>query len=258
MSKSTMKHYDEIATNYLNKVSSRSGSLLLLGPVPLPLDVNGKTVSFNWYTWIHQTEECKELSVQESIKVVQGNSMADKQVSSVLVYGDFENAEQAFVRFHSICHTGDVFGSQKCDCGEQFREAKQMIVEHGCGAIFYIANQEGRGIGLFHKAMAYLLQQQGMDTVEANLALGFDDDLRTYEEPAAILKFLRKRPIDLMTNNPHKLEKLQQAGIRINKRIPAWCSLTPDNERYIQTKIKRSGHLQSETNPDFTYSNMSK
>ncbi|TYS09267.1 GTP cyclohydrolase II [Bacillus subtilis] len=242
-----MDHYLKIAKKYLHKVPYRSGNLLLLGPVSLPIDVNGKTVSFNWYTWIHQTDlEEKKLSIQASIKLLQEKPMADKQISSVLVYGDFKNAKQALVRFHSICHTGDVFGSQKCDCGEQFQEAKQLITDNGCGAIFYIANQEGRGIGLFHKAMAYLLQQQGMDTVEANHALGFEDDLRTYDEPAAILKFLRKRPVNLITNNPHKLAKLKQEGIYINRRIPVWCSITPDNEQYIRTKIVRSGHLKKE------------
>lgn len=222
-----------------------SGNLLLLGPVALPLDVNGKTVSFNWYTWIHPTDiEEKKLSIKASINLLQEKPMADKQISSVLVYGDFENATQAYVRFHSICHTGDVFGSKKCDCGEQFQKAKQMITDNGCGAIFYIANQEGRGIGLFHKAMSYLLQQQGMDTVEANHALGFEDDLRAYDEPAAILKFLRKRPINLITNNPDKLKKLQQVGILIDRRLPVWCSITSENEQYIRTKIIRSGHLK--------------
>ncbi|KXZ17307.1 GTP cyclohydrolase [Bacillus nakamurai] len=240
------EQYLRTGNQYLKKISHGAHTLLLLGPVTLPLNVNVKTFIFKWYTWVNQENIAEDLSIEQILKQLQGNPMADQQLSSVLVYGEFKHANQAFVRFHSICHTGDIFGSRKCDCGEQFQEAKQLITDNGCGAIFYIANQEGRGIGLFHKAMAYLLQQQGMDTVEANEALGFEDDLRTYDESATILKFLRNQPIDLITNNPHKLEKLRQAGIRIRRRIPVWCPITADNERYIQTKIVRSGHLKKQ------------
>ena len=114
---------------------------------------------------------------------------------------------------HSICHTGDIFGSQRCDCGYQLHESMKMIVEHGCGAIFYLADHEGRGIGLFSKSLAYLLQEEGYDTVEANHALGFEDDTRSYDDAIKVLEVLRQKPVTLITNNPKKLAALKEHGL---------------------------------------------
>ena len=118
-----------------------------------------------------------------------------------------------------------------------------MIVDHGTGALFYLANHEGRGIGLFSKAMAYVLQENGYDTVEANESLGFVDDSRNYDDAIQVLKALRSKPVTLMTNNPKKLEALIEAGLPISGRTPLWGDISEYNEKYLQTKIKRSGHL---------------
>ncbi|HWL12557.1 MAG TPA: GTP cyclohydrolase II, partial [Ureibacillus sp.] len=166
-----------------------------------------------------------------------------QQQSSVLVYGDFTNADDAIIRMHSICHTGDIFGSQRCDCGYQLHESMKMIADHGCGAIFYLANHEGRGIGLFSKSLAYILQEEGFDTVEANNALGFEDDTRNYEEAIRVLEALRAKPVTLITNNPKKLEALKTHGLLAHTHIPLWGGLTETNRHYLETKVKKSGHI---------------
>jgi GTP cyclohydrolase II len=122
----------------------------------------------------------------------------------------------------------------------------KMIVDHGTGALFYLANHEGRGIGLFSKAMAYILQENGYDTVDANESLGFVDDSRNYSDAIQVLKALRSKTVTLMTNNPKKLEALKNAGLTVSDRKPLWGDISEYNEDYLQTKIKRSGHLEEE------------
>ena len=156
------------------------------------------------------------------------------------------NDEEALIRMHSICHTGDIFGSKRCDCGFQLKQSMQMIVENGSGALFYLANHEGRGIGLFSKAMAYILQENGSDTVEANEKLGFVDDSRNYSDAIEVLKALRSKPVTLITNNPKKLKALKDAGLSVSGRTPLWGDVSEYNERYLQTKIHHSGHLEEE------------
>jgi GTP cyclohydrolase II len=147
---------------------------------------------------------------------------------------------------HSICHTGDIFGSKRCDCGYQLKQSMKMIQEHGTGALFYLANHEGRGIGLFSKAMAYVLQENGYDTVEANEGLGFVDDSRNYSDAIQVLKAIRQKPVTLMTNNPKKLNALKEAGLKVSGRQPLWGDISEYNEKYLQTKIKKSGHLEED------------
>src|SRR5690606_2472238 len=148
---------------------------------------------------------------QTIIDNLSSQNLAEFQQSSVLVYGDFENDDDALIRMHSICHTGDIFGSKRCDCGFQLKESMHKIKEHVTGAIFYLANNEGRGIGLFSKAMAYILQENGYDTVEANEALGFVNDSRNYSDAIQVLKRLRSKPVTLITNNPLRLDALKNA-----------------------------------------------
>jgi GTP cyclohydrolase II len=119
----------------------------------------------------------------------------------------------------------------------------QMIVENGSGALFYLANHEGRGIGLFSKSFAYLLQQEGYDTVEANLALGFTDDSRSYDEAISVLQSLRSKPVTLITNNPKKLAALKESGLLADEHIPLWGDKSEYNEFYLETKVNKSGHI---------------
>jgi 3,4-dihydroxy 2-butanone 4-phosphate synthase/GTP cyclohydrolase II len=170
-----------------------------------------------------------------------------------LVMGDPEGKEDVLVRVHSECFTGEVLGSLRCDCGEQLQRAMAMIAESGEGAIIYL-RQEGRGIGLEEKLRAYNLQDQGYDTVEANLALGHQADERDYTSAARILENLGIRSIALITNNPGKIEALDSMGMKICRRIPLSPTINPENLHYLSTKAERMRHLldtsSSENIPD--------
>lgn len=225
-------------------IKAKKGSIYLVGPIRLPVNLHGETVSFQWYCWLNSDEETED--IQQIIANLSSSNLADYQQSSVLVYGDFQNEEESLIRMHSICHTGDIFGSKRCDCGFQLKQSMQMIVNHGSGALFYLANHEGRGIGLFSKAMAYILQENGSDTVEANEKLGFADDSRNYSDAIEVLKTLRSKPVTLITNNPKKVKALQDAGLSLSGRTPLWGDISQYNEKYLHTKITRSGHLEEE------------
>lgn len=146
------------------------------------------------------------------------------------------------IRIHSECLTGDAFGSLKCDCGPQLNAAMKAIQEHGCGAILYL-RQEGRGIGLTNKIRAYALQDQGHDTLEANLMLGLPADARTYEMCQVMLKHVGVDKVALMTNNPNKLNDLQNLGIDVVKRIPLIVGVNAHNQDYLDVKGSKMGHL---------------
>ena len=219
-------------------------AIYLVGPIRLPVNLYGETVVFKWYCWLN----CDEVTenYERIIEKLSSVNLAELQQSSVLVYGDFSYSDDAIIRMHSICHTGDIFGSKRCDCGYQLKKSMKMIAEHGVGALFYLANHEGRGIGLFSKALAYILQENGYDTVDANKKLGFVDDSRNYNDAILVLKALRSKPVTLITNNPKKLEALKNAGLEVAGRKPLWGDISEFNENYLQTKIKRSGHLEEE------------
>ena len=158
-----------------------------------------------------------------------------------LVMGDIHSAPP-IVRIHSQCLTGDVFHSLRCDCRQQLELALNMITEAGAGILLY-EQQEGRGIGLMAKLRAYELQDQGLDTIEANIELGYKADCREFELPAEILKQLGVHSVRLITNNPAKVEALELAGIQVAERISAIVPTAPTNERYLQTKREKMGHL---------------
>lgn len=160
-----------------------------------------------------------------------------------LVMGDI-HAAPPIVRIHSQCLTGDVFHSLRCDCRQQLELALATIAENGTGILLY-EQQEGRGIGLMAKLRAYELQDQGLDTIEANIELGYKADCREFELPAAILKQLGLKEVRLITNNPAKVEALELAGIKVTERISAEVPSEPTNARYLQTKREKMGHLVS-------------
>jgi GTP cyclohydrolase II len=225
-------------------IRTQKGAIYLVGPIKLPVNLYGETVEFKWYCWLNCEEVTEDF--QRIIDKLSSSNLAELQQSSVLVYGDFEYAEDAIIRMHSICHTGDIFGSKRCDCGYQLKKSMKMIQEHGTGALFYLANHEGTGIGLFSKAMAYVLQENGYDTVEANEGLGFVDDSRNYSDAIQVLKAIRQKPVTLMTNNPKKLNALKEAGLQVSGRQPLWGDISEYNEKYLQTKINKSGHLEED------------
>ncbi|MFC1936106.1 GTP cyclohydrolase II [Chloroflexota bacterium] len=169
------------------------------------------------------------------------NNQDDKE-HLAFIKGEVEGAEKVLARVHSECFTGEVLGSERCDCGEQLERSMQMIAEEGSGVLVYM-RQEGRGIGLLEKLRAYNLQDQGYDTVDANLVLGHQADSRDYGVTAAIFKNLGIKSIRLITNNPAKIEHLEELGIKVEGRIGVMPTINPNNERYIRTKINRMNHL---------------
>ncbi len=166
----------------------------------------------------------------------------DKDEHVALIMGDIDSEKEILVRVHSECLTGDVFGSLRCDCGSQLRSAMRVVAAEGCGVILYM-HQEGRGIGLANKIKAYALQDQGLDTVEANAMLGFKPDLRDYGIGAQILRDIGVRKMRLLTNNPKKIVGLEGYGLQITDRLPIETEPVPENYKYLKCKKDKMGHL---------------
>ena len=161
---------------------------------------------------------------------------------TAVVRGDVRGAADCPVRVHSECHTGDIFGSLRCDCREQLEESLRYIAARDCGAVVYL-RQEGRGIGLLNKIRAYELQDQGLDSVDANERLGFPADARDYATAARIIELLGIASVRLLTNNPAKIAGLEQEGITVTGRVPVVVPANRFNERYLATKRTRFNHL---------------
>ncbi|MCA9488412.1 MAG: GTP cyclohydrolase II [Myxococcales bacterium] len=161
---------------------------------------------------------------------------------TALVRGEIGDGRDVLVRLHSECLTGDAFGSLRCDCRAQLHAAQRRLIDEGRGVLLYL-RQEGRGIGLTNKVRAYALQEQGLDTVDANRALGFADDLRDYAAAAAMLGAMGVRSVRLMTNNPDKVAQLRELGVEVTERVAHQLPSNPHNARYLATKALRSGHL---------------
>ncbi|HAH21131.1 MAG: bifunctional 3,4-dihydroxy-2-butanone 4-phosphate synthase/GTP cyclohydrolase II [Omnitrophica WOR_2 bacterium GWF2_43_52] len=194
---------------------------------------------------IKRLEETKLPTAFGEFTLVLYQSLIDQSHHLALAMGDFEKDKPTLVRVHSSCLTGDIFSSLRCDCGQQLKKAMRLIQDEGKGVIIYM-NQEGRGIGLANKVHAYALQDKGMDTVEANEALGFSADLRDYGIGAQILVDLGIQRIRLLTNNPRKIIGLEGYGLEITERVGLQMKPTKVNKKYLRTKKEKLGHLLTE------------
>jgi 3,4-dihydroxy 2-butanone 4-phosphate synthase/GTP cyclohydrolase II len=202
-------------------------------------------VAYRWRSEHLVTRESKASlpTAFGTFKVVGYRSETDGSAHVALVMGDVAGREEVLTRVHSVCLTGDVFGSLRCDCGAQLEESMRRIAEKGEGVIVYNTSHEGRGIGILDKLAAYHLQEQGLDTVDANRQIGHADDKRHYGVDAQILHDLAIHSVLLLTNNPDKIRQLSKYGIDVVDRQPLWVGETPENRAYLRTKEKRMGHL---------------
>lgn len=195
-------------------------------------------------SFVHSAAETILPTPYGEFKAVAFSNDIDDYEHLALVKGDIDPDKEVMVRVHSECLTGDVFGSYRCDCGEQLKKAMEMVQEEGLGVILYL-HQEGRGIGLVNKLRAYKLQDEGFDTVEANEQLGFDPDLRDYGVGAQILVALGVRKMKLITNNPRKIIGLEGYNLQVTGRVPIEIEPRPENKKYLLTKCQKLGHLMN-------------
>jgi GTP cyclohydrolase II len=219
------------------------GTISVLGPIPMPLTVGSTDYSVQWYATVRNTELTKLEDLAADLRAKHGersfaelaSSMA---VNSVLIIGDPEKWTNPLIRVHSSCLTGDVFGSQRCECGPQFQSAIELIdADAEGGMLIYMAGHEGRGIGLWAKAATYLLQDSGEDTYEANQSLGLPADSRDFSDAAALIRHFRgDGSFRLLTNNPKKIEDLGAAGLEDITPVKHVFGVTAANKRYLAAK----------------------
>lgn len=219
-----------------------TAATIIDSPLPIFQGVPGDRVVFPDGLEVEVVGRAKLPTEHGAFEMVAFRNNKDGLDHVALVRGDVVDKESVPARVHSECLTGDVFGSSKCDCGPQLHSAIAMVAESDGGVIFYM-RQEGRGIGLANKIKAYSLQDRGFDTVEANLHLGFDDDLREYDVAAAMVHLLGIRSICLYTNNPRKVRGLRENGVIVQQRRPLQIEPNPHNRDYLKTKRAKSGHL---------------
>ncbi len=225
------------------KAALRGSTISVLGPIPLPLDLCDAHIDVSWYACVRNTELGKIEELAADLRAQNGQQSfatlaSYMAVNSVMIVGDPATWTKPMVRVHSSCLTGDVFGSQRCECGPQMRTALERIKsDDEGGMLIYMAGHEGRGIGLWAKAATYLLQDAGEDTYEANRSLGLPDDSRDFSDAASILKFFAPQmPLRLLTNNPKKVDDLNQFGIADITRVKHVTGVTDSNRRYLSAK----------------------
>lgn len=228
-------------------------SFSVLGPIPLPLQLEGKNYRAAWYASVRHTELSQVQELADDLRERKGQQLfsimsSSMAVNSVLVFGDPANWQQPLVRVHSSCLTGDVFGSRRCECGPQLSSAIERISgDPEGGMLIYMSGHEGRGIGLWAKAATYLLQDAGEDTYEANRTLGLPDDSRDFSAAATLLKyFLHGQPFRLLTNNPKKIEGLEAEGLHGITRIKHVTGINDANRRYLAAKREWGHELSQE------------
>jgi GTP cyclohydrolase II len=232
---------------------SQGGTISILGPIPLPLQLCKSHVDVEWYACVRNTELGKIEELADDLRAENGQQSfatlaSFMAVNSVLVVGDPATWRDPLVRVHSCCMTGDVFGSERCECGPQMTSALERIQddEQG-GLVIYMSGHEGRGIGLWAKAATYLLQDAGEDTYQANRSLGLPDDSRDFSDAAALLKyFVDGKPFRLLTNNPKKVEDLTSLGLSDITRVKHVTGVTDNNRRYLTAKQDWGHKLDAE------------
>ncbi|MBI5501064.1 MAG: GTP cyclohydrolase II [Deltaproteobacteria bacterium] len=220
--------------------------LSVLGPIPLAHRHRNREVPLRWYPFVRRIE--LERVLDAAAEVPRGGEERFREllcqnmsVNSLLATEGFLEQPAPLVRLHSCCMTGDVFGSMRCECGPQLQAAFDRVLEQQ-GAVVYMSSHEGRGIGLWAKAITYLLQDSGQDTYEANVSLGLPEDSRDFGDAALVLRhLLGGKPIRLLSNNPMKREHLERAGQPVAEMVPLVTGLSPHNERYMRAK-RRKGH----------------
>jgi GTP cyclohydrolase II len=231
-------------------------ALSVLGPIPLPVRVTGSELQTAWYAFVRHTELAKVDELAAELRQRGGQQWfsllaSSMAVNSVLVVGNGLTSTSPLVRVHSSCLTGDVFGSERCECGPQLSAAIDRMAEDPQGGLLvYMAGHEGRGIGLWAKAATYLLQDAGEDTYQANRTLGLPDDSRDFSDAASILKyFLGERPFRLLTNNPKKIEDLARHGLTRVERERHIVGVSRWNSRYLRAKRARGHRLNEDDIP---------
>ena len=191
---------------------------------------------------IHFSNKAKLPTNYGEFNIVSFKKEGDSHEHCLLYKGELSDKEDVLTRIHSECLTGDVFGSRKCDCGEQLEESMRAIAEKGTGIIVYL-RQEGRGIGLFNKINAYALQDQGQNTIQANHSLGFDTDLRDFTIAVKALEWLKISSIDLLSNNPEKINVWENSNINVSRRVPLIIETNEYNLGYLEVKKEKLNHM---------------
>lgn len=224
-------------------VPASGGGISMLGPIPLPLKLCDLEIDVAWYACVRRTELGKIEEIADELRAQHGQTLfatlaSSMAVNSVLMIGDPDRWKNPLVRVHSSCMTGDVFGSQRCECGPQLQSALQRIKEDEQGGmVIYMSGHEGRGIGLWAKAATYVLQDAGENTYEANRSLGLPDDSRDFSDAGSLLRFfLKTKPFRLLTNNPKKVNDLEQMGLEGITRVKHVTGVGDSNRRYLSAK----------------------